>query len=473
MMIEGMRRAADRRHGGAPNDHDVGGGLAGSALLILVIGFLVVCALTGGSSRWDVTLLLLLRPLSVLCLASVLFLPGQRFRITPPLTLLLLWLMVMVVQLLPLPPSIWERLPGRTEIVEAITAAGLRPVWRPISLTPDLTWNSLLTVLPPLVILIGYGRLPPTQRLWLVPTLVGVGILSAVFGTLQMSTKAHLLYFYRIPDLATPMGLFPNHNHQAACLAMVLPFLRVWTLLPAATPGAKRTRGVAALAIGLLMLVIILLTGSRAGLALGLIGLLAAWLINPRSGRGNERGQRRFWKAAALVAGPILLTGLVILLGKALSLDSLLATESLSDEQRFQLLPVVLDAVRTYFPVGSGFGSFDAVFRHFEPDFNLKPTYFNHAHNDLIEIMLEGGATALFVLAGFLAWLCWRGWGIWGLQALTDSRIWIARAAFLGVLILGAASLVDYPLRTPLLASVFALLCGMVDYRPEAKMSNV
>ena len=473
-MIEGMRRTADRRRGALPDAGHISSGLAGSALLILVIVFLVACALTGGSSRWDVTLLLLLRPLSVLCLASVLLLPGQRLRITPPLTLLLLWLMVMVVQLLPLPPSVWERLPGRTEIIGAIATAGLQPTWRPISLTPDLTWNSLLTVLPPLVTLIGYRRLSPTQRLWLVPALVGVGILSTVLGTLQMSTKAHLLYFYRIPDFATPMGLFSNHNHQAAFLGMVLPFLRVWTLLPAATPGAQRARGVAALGLGLLMLVIILLTGSRAGLVLGLIGLLAAWLINPRFGRGNERGQRRqFWKAAALVAGPILLTGLVILLGKAVSLDALLATESLSDEQRFQLLPVVLDAVRAYFPVGSGFGSFDAVFRHFEPDFNLKPTYFNHAHNDLIEIVLEGGAAALFVLAGFLAWFCWRAWVIWRLQALADSRVWIARAAFFGALILGGASLVDYPLRTPLLASVFALLCGMVDYRSEAKMGNV
>ncbi|MFV1920940.1 O-antigen ligase family protein, partial [Sphingomonas sp. MJ1 (PH-R8)] len=377
-------------------------------MLGLLVAFLLLCALTGGSSRWDVTLLLLLRPLSVLCLAGVLLLPGQSLRLTPPLALLLLWTAIMAAQLLPLPPAVWTQLPGRAEIVEAVTAAGLQPAWRPLSLVPDLTWNSLLTLLPPLVVLIGYGRVTPEQRPWLVPVLVGIGTLSAVLGTLQMSTEVRLLYFYRVPDVTTPMGLFPNHNHQAAFLALVLPFLRVWTLLPAASLGAQRTRGFVALGLGLLMLVILLLTGSRAGLVLGLVGILAAWLIHPRLGRDGTGQRMPVWKAVALIAGPVLLLVAVILLGKALALDAVLATDTLEAEQRFQLLPAVLDAVRTYFPAGSGFGSFDAVFRHVEPEFNLNPAYFNHAHNDLVEIFLDGGVAALLVLVGFLGWFCWR-----------------------------------------------------------------
>jgi O-antigen ligase len=440
------------------------GGLAVPAMLALLAGFLLLCALTGGSSRWDVTLLLLLRPLSVLCLAGVLLLPGQPLRLTPPLVLLLLWAAIMVVQLLPLPPAVWTQLPGRAEIVEAVTAAGLQPEWRSLSLTPDLTWNSLLTLLPPLVVLIGYVRIVPAQRPWLVWALVGIGTLSAALGALQMTTDVRLLYFYRVPGGATPMGLFPNHNHQAAFLALMLPFLRAWTLLPAATPGARRTRGIVAAALGLLMLVILLLTGSRAGLALGLLGMLAAWLIHPRVGRDSGEGKGiAFWKAAALVAGPISLIALVIMLGKALALDELLATGGVEEEQRFRLLPAVLDAVRTYFPFGAGFGSFDAVFRHFEPEFNLSPSYFNHAHNDFVEIALEGGAAALLVLAGFLVWFCWCALGAWRSPVgRTGSRVWIARAASFGVIILGASSLVDYPLRTPLLAAVFALMCAMV-----------
>jgi O-antigen ligase len=124
-----------------------------------------------------------------------------------------------------------------------------------------------------------------------------------------------------------------------------------------------------------------------------------------------------------------------------------------------------LNAALAYFPVGSGFGSFDAVFRHFEPQSNLGPSYFNHAHNDFVEIVLEGGIATLAILATFLGWFSWRAWTICRSKtSRMDSELLMARAAVFGCVILGASSFVDYPLRTPLLAAIFALLCGMIEW---------
>src|SRR3546814_8158382 len=58
-------------------------------------------------------------------------------------------------------------------------------------------------------------------------------------------------------------------------------------------------------------------------------------------------------------------------------------------------LPTVLSMIAAYFPAGAGFGGFDPIFRLHEPLQLLKPPYFNHAHNDFLEIVLDGGLPPL------------------------------------------------------------------------------
>ncbi len=69
--------------------------------------------------------------------------------------------------------------------------------------------------------------------------------------------------------------------------------------------------------------------------------------------------------------------------------------------------------IRTYFPVGSGLGGFDPLFRMHEPFELLKPTYFNHAHNDWLEIALDAGGAGIALLFGSILW--------WG---MASARAW-------------------------------------------------
>src|SRR5262249_5961331 len=51
-----------------------------------------------------------------------------------------------LLQLIPMPPSLWSGLPGRGEIASAYEAAGMTLPWLPISLYPSATWLRLFRV---------------------------------------------------------------------------------------------------------------------------------------------------------------------------------------------------------------------------------------------------------------------------------------------------------------------------------------
>ena len=118
----------------------------------------------------------------------------------------------------------------------------------------------------------------------------------------------------------------------------------------------------------------------------------------------------------------------------------------------------MLQAARTFFPFGAGFGTFDPVYRRFEPDSLLSTIYLNQAHNEPVQLAIEGGVVALVLLLLFLIW-----WAQAAVPALlrTDSgsRRALGLAMAAATLILMLSSLVDYPLRTPLLGGLFAVAC--------------
>lgn len=435
-------------------------------LFVSMILFLLFCLVGGGASRADVASLLYVRPAAILCIAMFLIVPG-RWEGRPlriPFILLGGLALVMIVQLVPLPPGTWLSLPGHDRYREAAEAAAVAQPWRPLSLAPDLTLNSLLALLLPLAVLVAMAKLREDQRFGLLPLLIGAACFSAVLGIVQLtSARSSPVFLYEVTHLYSPVGFFSNRNHQAALLAMTFPMLRMWTLMPSEDLRYRRSRFWTAVAIGLFLIPMILVTGSRAGMGLAIIGLALAFLINPSFGdrrRSGAKRRRRWLAMQVLWLVPVLLVGAVLLLGRAMAVQRLLAAENLQLELRLQHAPLVWRMIWDFFPTGTGFGAFDPVFRGYEPDATLTPFYFNHAHNDLFELALTGGLPALLLLAIFLIW-----WGVKTAAAFRPLRApsvatLFARLGASMILLLFLASLVDYPLRTPLMAAIFAVACG-------------
>jgi O-antigen ligase len=155
---------------------------------------------------------------------------------------------------------------------------------------------------------------------------------------------------------------------------------------------------------------------------------------------------------------PIAIAAAVLLMvvwGRAASLDRLVGVD-LQGEQRLSSLPTLMRMIGEYLPWGSGFGTFDPAFRTAEPDALLHYAFFNHAHDDAIEIILTGGIPTAALAIVVLGWWGWTSYRVFAAAGRTP-RLLLGRAGSVIMALLGAASLSDYPLRTPLLGGVFLI----------------
>jgi O-antigen ligase len=100
----------------------------------------------------------------------------------------------------------------------------------------------------------------------------------------------------------------------------------------------------------------------------------------------------------------------------------------------------------------------------FESPDVLVPVYANHAHDDWLEIWLEGGWLALAIAGAFVVWLVRainRRWRTdWPNETILDRSI--SRAGAIIVPLLMLHSVVDYPLRTTALMCVAAFACALL-----------
>ena len=102
-------------------------------------------------------------------------------------------------------------------------------------------------------------------------------------------------------------------------------------------------------------------------------------------------------------------------------------------------------------------GSFERIYQVHEPDALLDPTYMNHAHNDWLEILLNGGAIAalllIFAFIGFSLQLR----RAFSARAASLPAVQYSRLGLVMVLLAALASVFDYPLRVPSLAFLFVI----------------
>ena len=436
--------------------------------LLLAIGLVVWVFLFGGSARADALSQFFVRSGAILAAAVALAgISRTSLRDLRVLWLLLgAWVLLIALQLLPLPPSIWTALPGREQFVQLAALAGIEQPWRQISLVPHRTANSLLAGLVPLATLLVIGRLPSSTLRAVLWTCLIMAIISAFLGVLQVAAGGSS-YFYDVSNRGNAVGLFANRNHQAALLAASVPML---TGLAIMAQGTDRGRvvGVAAALAFVLVLPVVFVTGSRSGLVLFALATAMSLLLAWKSGLAKimKKGPSR---RMALGAGIAVAGAVAVLIAGNIGGVARLSDGDAAGDLRFVLLPVYIDMIAAYFPMGGGFGTFPDLFRIVEPDSNLQFAYVNHAHNDIAELLIEGGVFAgLIALAG-LAWYLRASFAVWTTPmssvASGETRMahCLALVATVGLTVLLLSSLVDYPLRTPALAGYAAVLAVMLE----------
>lgn len=437
--------------------------------LRLAVGFVVLVFLLGGSARADVMSLVLLRPLAVLVLAAMLAWTW-RAALDEARSVVMLFVAVgalVMLHLVPLPPAVWMALPGRDLAIDAFRVTGTAPTWMPISLSPIEGWNQLFALAVPAagglsMVWAGRGATRP-----IAVVLLALMLVSAMLGFLQsIGPSRSALFLYRITNEGSAVGLFANRNHQAMLLACFFPLLAAWASTVTGSAERRRAQIIVALAVAVTIVPLLFVTGSRAGLLLGAVGIAIGWFIFQRPGGGfrvrNDVRARRiliFGGAGAALA----LVFIAALSARATAITRIIDGDE-ATELRLGSLPYLLDAIWTYFPLGSGAGSFVPVYKTIEPNHLLSPAYFNHAHNDVIEVALEYGLPGIIlILLALVAWGAAVGRLVRHRRRRKDSldACQLFGWAGAGILaILGLASIADYPLRVPSLA-MFATIASI------------
>ena len=428
--------------------------------LVVAIALMAALAALGGASRYDEDQQMLARLAAVAAVVASLWpLEIETLRRRKRLLAMIAAAYGLVlIQLIPLPPSLWAMLPGHDLYARIAVASGTMR-WRPLSLTPDLTINTLGALLPATAATLAALYCDSRSRTWLAWAVVAVALVSALTGLVQLAPGGDALRFFRESSENAPVGLFANRNHQAALMACALPFAGALAGLWLHRGGRPRLVAGATLVAVALLLFGSITTGSRMGLLLAAIGLgVGVWAYAATGQRLVPARRLHLAGIAAALVGASGATAAAAMRSGAI--DRLMHTDP-ATETRAAIVGPLLHTARAFLPWGAGFGSFSDVYRRFEPDALLSTIYMNQAHNEPLQLAIEGGVPALILLGLFVWW-----WGRTAI-ALVRTRESVTRRT-LGIAAIGltailmASSLVDYPLRTPLLGALFAIAVVMM-----------
>jgi O-antigen ligase len=431
---------------------------------VVLLSFLVLLFLMGGSSRADIQSLAILRPAAVLvCAFALTTVRLDQLKARRTLVGLMIGAFLLVgLYLVPLSPSLWSALPGRGLVHQIDVQAGLGEVWRPLSMVPSGTRNTFYSLFVPLAVLLLGVQLTREQLEKTALALLVIGLFSGMISLLQLIGPAQgPLYFYRITNSGGAVGLFANRNHQAVLLATLFPLLVLYSGRPAASPTRAKFRMWLAVGGGAFLVPLLLVTGSRAGLVLGVVAIAVSALLYRTPSvaaadrrRGDKRPPLLIW--LGLGAGALGLILIAMLLSRAEALQRITKGD-VGEDLRFGIWGPIFDLAKYYFPLGSGPGTFPNVYQITEPYAVLIPNYLNHAHNDWLELVMEMGLPGLLLASCAVA-----AYAVATVPLLRDraNRTASRQLALIGALILlifAAGSFADYPIRTPAISGVVIL----------------
>jgi hypothetical protein len=397
-----------------------------------------------------------------------------------------LWFCVALValpllQLVPLPGWLWTLLPHREMSAGSFALIRQDVPWMPLSVSPEATWLSALSLLPPLSLFIGMLLLGYRDRRWLSLVVFAVGVISAFLGLMQVAQgQTSPLRFYQFTNPTEAVGFFANRNHFAALLYVVVLLASAWAVNAGAAAGSALRRkefdaASTLVALGCFTLLIVLLAAqamarSRAGIGLTMVALLGAFSLGVAdrgAGNGESTTRRLLFGAIALALVLTLQFALYRILER-------FGPDEVAAGSRVTFTSNTIQAARAYMPVGSGLGSFVPVYHLFEqPQDVVANFYINRAANDVAEAWLETGVFGLALMGWFVFWFVRRSLEIWrsSLPPQADAIDWsLARSATIIVLLLAAHSFVDYPLRTSAMMAVAAFTCALMIEPPASAL---
>ena len=288
-------------------------------------------------------------------------------------------------------------------------------------------------------------------------TVAGLGLTVAALGIAQHATAPRSLYWLRTFRYTEPFGPYMNRSDFAMWMVMSLPLAAgyfIARLQSRRHAGALSTDAFDDTALFVTISIGLMAAALMVGLSRsGIIGIAAAgitlWALS--EDRLHRRGR------AVLLAG----IGAVALVAFFYANTSAVATR-IADTmkrgmgERLVIWRTTLPMIRDFWLVGVGAGAYERAMIVYQPA--PHETYFNHAHNEYLQLLSEGGLmlampAAIVLVGGIIA--------IRRRLAAERSAIYGIRVGAVSALV-GAAvqSLWETGLRRPANTLLFAVIAG-------------
>jgi O-antigen ligase len=306
--------------------------------------------------------------------------------------------------------------------------------------------------------------------------LAWIGLLLGAVAFVQRALSPALIYgVWRPAGLASnvlPWGPFINRNDFAAWLLMAIPLTIGYLLMRIASqPAAGKPRVdvnrlvdprlILLLASACVMTGAILASLSRSGV-ISLAIALALLIVLART-----RLERARLALLAAAMGVLLAAA-----GTYVNLPALMTRMNEAWPSglggRLAVWRDTWPMVRDFAATGVGVGAYERAMLVYQQ--NNRLLFFNHAHNEFLQIVAEGGV--LIGLASIAALVSAGRTAVSNLRADRSPVFWVRTGAACGMLGIACQSLWDTPLRMPANAVVFALLAAVALHRTGGELES-
>jgi O-antigen ligase len=357
------------------------------------------------------------------------------------------------------PEAVSVALPGQDTALRVAVPDCLSRRWLPLSMEPSATAELVLWYL---ALLVGFLTLrarfasSPMRRLFRVALCVDAGALAA-FGLVQQQWWTGEIFWLRTVLVgAQPFGPYFSPTHFGGVMELAVPLLLGYCASRLGRVG-RRAWFEAPFAIGLVGAAVCGVATVAAASKFSAVAIggstLALLALTPTT-----------WRTRCLAAGTgaaLIAAGAVVASGTHLGrrFETLLASSDRGATLggRVSAWDAGLHMFQDYPLTGSGFGSFAEVYMSYAPAGS--GTYWNQAHNDYIEVLLEGGLVAagltLWLAAGFARRAARR---LLPIAGGSPTRLGLA----LGALSLAVHAAVDFNHQIPANGLLFVMVCAML-----------
>jgi O-antigen ligase len=410
-----------------------------------------------------------------LCAGVLVLLVSERPRIGRGPGALLDWaliacLAVVAAQLIPLPAWLWARLsPHAIDVESAVRLATASPAAASHPLTLDSNATAWALALGGAYVGLfwcaraifadGGVRLTIRGISWL-----GLGL--TVLVAIQRATAPTLLFWTWRPldSGASPYGPFVNRNSLACWLAMAVPLVIGYAVArhESRPPDTAPAAGIDSAQLWLGGAAVLMTGGllgslSRGGIFGGAIGLLVFVLL-ARTRLSRTRGLA--WMVAGLIAMAAFATRYADLGALALRMQE---TTEFGEWGRRVIWHDTWAMATDFRLTGVGAGAFQQgmlVYQQASRQF-----FFNHAHDEYLQLLAEGGilvaVPAALALAAAVVMLARY------LRTDRSAIFWVRAGAIAGIAAAAVQSVWDTALRTPANGVLFAVVAAIALHDPR------